>query len=71
MSADILVVDDEGDIRDLVAGLLEDEGYRCRTAANSDEALALLEARRPSLVFLDIWIQGSRLDGLQLLDIIK
>ncbi|GGC55785.1 nitrogen assimilation response regulator NtrX [Chelatococcus reniformis] len=71
MSADILIVDDESDIRDLVAGLLEDEGYRPRTAGNSDEALASLEARRPGLVFLDIWLQGSRLDGLQLLDIIK
>jgi two-component system nitrogen regulation response regulator NtrX len=71
MSADILIVDDEADIRDLVAGILEDEGHRTRTAANSDEALAAIEARRPHLVFLDIWIQGSRLDGLQLLDIIK
>jgi two-component system nitrogen regulation response regulator NtrX len=71
MSADILIVDDEADIRDLVAGILEDEGHRTRTAANSDEALTAVEARRPHLVFLDIWIQGSRLDGLQLLDIIK
>jgi two-component system nitrogen regulation response regulator NtrX len=71
MSADILIVDDEADIRDLVAGILEDEGHRTRTAANSDEALAAIESRRPHLVFLDIWIQGSRLDGLQLLDIIK
>ncbi|PSC06412.1 sigma-54-dependent Fis family transcriptional regulator [Alsobacter soli] len=71
MSADILIVDDETDIRELVAGILDDEGHRTRTAANSDEALAAIEARRPHLVFLDIWIQGSRLDGLQLLDIIK
>ena len=71
MSADILIVDDEADIRELVAGILDDEGHRCRVAANSDEALGAIEARRPQLVFLDIWIQGSRLDGLQLLDIIK
>jgi len=71
MSADILIVDDEADIRDLVAGILDDEGHRCRTAANSDEALAAIEARRPQLVFLDIWIQGSRLDGLQILDLVK
>jgi two-component system nitrogen regulation response regulator NtrX len=71
MSADILIVDDEADIRELVAGILDDEGYRCRTAGNSDEALAAIEARRPQLVFLDIWIQGSRLDGLQILDIVK
>ena len=71
MSADILIVDDEADIRELVAGILDDEGHRCRTAANSEEALGAIEARRPQLVFLDIWIQGSRLDGLQLLDIVK
>lgn len=71
MSADILIVDDETDIRELVAGILSDEGHRTRTAGNSDDALAAVEARRPHLVFLDIWLQGSRLDGLQLLDIIK
>jgi two-component system nitrogen regulation response regulator NtrX len=71
MSADILIVDDEADIRDLVAGILEDEGFKCRTAANADDALGEISARRPHLIFLDIWIQGSRLDGLQLLDIIK
>ncbi len=71
MSADILIVDDEADIRDLVAGILEDEGFKCRTAANADDALGEISARRPHLIFLDIWIQGSRLDGLQLLDVIK
>ncbi|TCR66544.1 sigma-54 dependent transcriptional regulator [Bosea sp. BK604] len=71
MSADILVVDDEADIRELVAGLLEDEGYRTRKAGSADDALAAIAARRPNLVFLDIWLQGSRLDGLQVLDLIK
>ena len=71
MSADILIVDDEADIRDLVAGILEDEGHRTRTAGSSDEALAAIEARRPHLVFLDIWLQGSRLDGLQVLELVK
>jgi two-component system, NtrC family, nitrogen regulation response regulator NtrX len=71
MAADILIIDDEADIRDLVAGILQDEGYQARTARNSDDALAAIAARRPSLVFLDIWLQGSRLDGLQLLDGIK
>ena len=71
MSADILIVDDEADIRDLVAGILDDEGNRCRTAGGSDEALSAIESRRPHLVFLDIWLQGSRLDGLQVLDLIK
>ena len=71
MASDILVVDDEADIRELVSGLLEDEGHETRTAANSDDALAAIADRRPSLVFLDIWLQGSRLDGLALLDQIK
>jgi two-component system, NtrC family, nitrogen regulation response regulator NtrX len=71
MPAEILIVDDEADIRDLVAGILEDEGYETRTAKNSDDALAAVALRRPSLAFLDIWLQGSRLDGLQLLDALK
>ncbi|WP_293879827.1 sigma-54 dependent transcriptional regulator [Sphingomonas sp.] len=71
MALDILIVDDERDIRDLVAGVLEDEGYSARTAADSDGALAAISERRPSLVLLDVWLQGSRLDGLDLLDVIK
>ncbi len=71
MASDILVVDDEADIRDIVSGILSDEGHGTRTAKNSDEALAAIEARRPHLVFLDIWLQGSRLDGLQLLKVVK
>jgi two-component system, NtrC family, nitrogen regulation response regulator NtrX len=71
MAHDILIVDDEADIREIVSGILSDEGHTTRTAKNSDEALASIEARRPHLVFLDIWLQGSRLDGLQLLQIIK
>jgi two-component system, NtrC family, nitrogen regulation response regulator NtrX len=71
MSADILIVDDEADIRGLVSGILSDEGHRTRIAGSSDEALAAIEARRPHLMFLDIWLQGSRLDGLQMLEIIK
>jgi two-component system, NtrC family, nitrogen regulation response regulator NtrX len=71
MSADILIVDDEADIRELVSGILEDEGFRTRTAGTSDDAITAIEARRPSLVFLDIWLQGSRLDGLQVLNVVK
>ena len=71
MTADILIVDDEEDIRELVAGILEDEGHGARRAGNSDEALAAIEARRPQLILLDIWLQGSKLDGLQLLEAIK
>ena len=69
--ADILVVDDEADIRELVSGLLEDEGHSVRVAANSDEALAAIRARKPSLAVLDIWMQGGGLDGLELLDVVK
>lgn len=71
MKLDILVVDDETDIRELVAGVLEDEGYDTRGAADSDAALEAIATRRPSLVLLDVWLQGSRLDGLDLLDEIK
>ena len=71
MAADILVVDDEADIRDLVSGILEDEGHRTRLARDSDEALKAIEDRRPHLVILDIWLQGSRLDGLEVLTVIK
>lgn len=68
MASDILIVDDEEDIRELVAGILKDEGHGVRTAKDSDEALAAIAGRRPHLVFLDIWLQGSRLDGLQVLE---
>src|SRR2546426_766805 len=71
MAADILIVDDETDICELVAGILQDEGYSTRVARDSDQAIAAVSARRPNLLFLDIWLQGSRLDGLQLLDITK
>jgi two-component system nitrogen regulation response regulator NtrX len=71
MASDILIVDDEADIRDLVAGILQDEGYAARTARNSDEALSAIGSQRPHLVFLDIWLQGSKLDGLQLLETVK
>jgi two-component system nitrogen regulation response regulator NtrX len=71
MALDILVVDDEQDIRELVSGVLEDEGYATRCAADSSAALAALADRRPSLVLLDVWLQGSKLDGLQLLEEVK
>jgi two-component system nitrogen regulation response regulator NtrX len=71
MALEVLVVDDEADIRELVAGVLEDEGYAVRTAADSTSALEAVEDRRPSLVLLDVWLQGSRLDGLQLLEAMK
>lgn len=71
MAQDILVIDDEADIRDLVSGILEDEGAHVRTARDSDEALDAFRKRTPSLVVLDIWLQGSRVDGLELLSMFK
>jgi two-component system nitrogen regulation response regulator NtrX len=71
MAADILIIDDEADIRGIIAGILEDEGYETRLAHNSDAALAEVAQRRPSLIILDIWLMGSKLDGLDLLNIIK
>ncbi|SFB40119.1 two-component system, NtrC family, nitrogen regulation response regulator NtrX [Rhizobium sp. NFR07] len=71
MASDILVVDDEADIREIVAGILSDEGHETRMAHDSDSALAAISDRVPRLVFLDIWMQGSKLDGLALLDEVK
>ncbi|MDQ3483398.1 MAG: sigma-54 dependent transcriptional regulator [Pseudomonadota bacterium] len=71
MALEVLVVDDEEDIRDLVSGVLEDEGYSVRTAGDSSSALEAIKDRRPSLVLLDVWLQGSRLDGIQLLQEVK
>ncbi|VAV99765.1 Nitrogen regulation protein NtrX, partial [hydrothermal vent metagenome] len=71
MALDILIVDDEADIRDLISGILSDEGHETRVAKDSDSALTEIEARRPSLIILDIWLQGSRLDGLELLEVVK
>jgi len=71
MGHDILIVDDERDICTLIAGILEDEGNTARRAHNSTEAIEAVRQRRPALVILDVWLQGSELDGLQLLDVIR
>jgi two-component system nitrogen regulation response regulator NtrX len=71
MALEVLVVDDEADIRELVSGVLEDEGYAVRSAADSSSALEAIEDRRPSLVLLDVWLQGSRMDGLEMLQEVK
>ena len=71
MALDILIVDYERDIRELVAGVLSDEGYDCRTAGDSQSALDAIDQRRPSLVLLDVWLHGSPMDGLEVLDAIK
>jgi two-component system, NtrC family, nitrogen regulation response regulator NtrX len=67
MAHDILIVDDEADIRMLIAGVLKDEGYGTREAANSTETMRELQARQPTLVILDIWLQDSELDGIEIL----
>ncbi|MBT4889996.1 MAG: sigma-54-dependent Fis family transcriptional regulator [Rhodospirillales bacterium] len=71
MTHDILIVDDEADIRMLTAGILEDEGYETRQSANSTSALAAIEQRCPDLVLLDIWLRGSELNGMEILEAIK
>ncbi|MBV9827558.1 MAG: sigma-54-dependent Fis family transcriptional regulator [Alphaproteobacteria bacterium] len=67
MAHDILIVDDEADIRMLIGGVLRDEGYATRDAGDSNEVLAAIQTRQPTLVVLDIWLQGSPLDGIEIL----
>lgn len=71
MSRDVLIVDDEPDIRDVISGVLEDEGFEVRTAATSSDALREVQIRTPSLVILDVWLEGSDMDGLSLLKYLK
>lgn len=71
MAADILVIDDEADITSLISDILTDEKYSVRTANNSDRALKALAERVPSAIILDIWLQGSELDGLGILEIVQ
>ncbi len=71
MTNDILIVDDEPDIRDLIAGVLEDENYAVRSAATAEKALEEVRMRAPGLVILDVWLQGSDMDGLSLLKYLK
>ncbi len=71
MTADILIVDDEADIRDLIADILRDNQYTTRTASSSDTALKSIAERVPSVLILDIWLQGSELDGLGILEMVR
>lgn len=71
MAHEILIVDDEDDIRELIAGILEDEGFETRQAANSADAFKAIAARQPSLIILDVWLRDSEHDGLQMLEIIR
>jgi len=71
MKYDILIVEDEIDIREIISGILDDEGHNTRQAATSDEALVSIQKRQPSLVVLDVWLKGSSMDGIELLDKLK
>lgn len=71
MALDVLVIDDEMDIRDIISDILRDEGFSSRTAANSTQAFKAIAEKVPNAVILDIWLQGSELDGLGILEIIK
>jgi two-component system nitrogen regulation response regulator NtrX len=71
MAHEILIVDDEPDIRLLIEGLLADEGYATRSAGSAEEALAAFRERRPALVILDVWLQNSAIDGLEVLDVLR
>jgi two-component system, NtrC family, nitrogen regulation response regulator NtrX len=71
MSSDILVIDDEADIRELISGILEDVGHQVRVARDSDEAIEAVRRRRPTLAILDVWLQGSPIDGLDLLALLR
>lgn len=71
MPYDVLIVDDEKDIRDLIAGTLEDEGYETRVAQDGVSAIDMIKTRQPSLVILDVWLGDSERDGLKILELIK
>ncbi|MGR3617097.1 MAG: nitrogen assimilation response regulator NtrX [Paracoccaceae bacterium] len=69
--SDILIIDDERDIRELVSDILEDEGFTTRKAGSSDECMAELEKELPSLMILDIWLKDSNMDGIDILKVVK
>ncbi len=69
--SDILIVDDERDIRELISDILEDEGFTTRRAANSDDAMAEVNANPPALMVLDIWLKDSKMDGIDILMTVK
>jgi len=71
MARDILIVDDEADIRMLIGGILSDEGYQTRAAGDAASALAAMRARQPNLVILDVWLEGSEYDGIDLLKVLR
>ncbi len=70
-TGDILIVDDERDIRELIGDILRDEGFRVRLSADADGCLAEVNANPPALIILDIWLKGSRLDGIEILETVR
>ena len=71
MISDVLIVEDEDDIRAMISGILEDEGYQVREAATSQDAVEAVKKRKPNLVVLDVWLKGSEMDGIELLAELK
>ncbi len=71
MKHDVLIVEDETDIRAMIAGIMEDEGYTVRQAATSEQAVEAIRSRLPALIVLDVWLEGSSMDGIELLDLVK
>ena len=71
MTSDVLIVEDEDDIRAMISGILEDDGYQVREAATSQVALEAVKSREPNLVVLDVWLKGSEMDGIELLAALK
>ena len=69
--SDILIVDDERDIRELISDILKDEGFATRLASNSDETMAEINTEAPALIILDIWLKDSRMDGIDILKTVK
>ncbi|MEL7281973.1 MAG: sigma-54 dependent transcriptional regulator [Pseudomonadota bacterium] len=69
--SDILIVDDERDIRELISDILKDEGFTTRLAGNSDEAMAQISGEPPALLILDIWLKDSNMDGIDILKTVK
>ncbi len=70
MASDILIVDDEKDIRSVLIDVLEDEGYKARAVSDGPSAIEAVRIQRPSLILLDIWLGDSRFDGIKILEII-
>jgi two-component system nitrogen regulation response regulator NtrX len=71
MATDVLIVDDEPEVRDAIAAILGDEGYDVRHAGDGRAALAEIDAEPPGVMLLDIWLEGSELDGLEVLDLVR